>query len=353
MADLFFSYARADLIDQGGGRFPGLRDEPRCMVRRIEGLLKQLKIEVWRDSGLLPGIEYQREINEALTHSKVVLVCWSPVSVKSDWVRAEADAGRMRGKLIAAIIRPTELPVPFNLVHSTDLVSWNGRPSALEWQTLAKGLGRLLNRPGLPEYCQHLDTGTHEAWTDWLTRYKNDPLASDALEIANQLYRESLARLIRPTTGIGASAGANGATADEEANVIYTISPQRMAEILQDMGYRATVETMSSGRSILRTRLGGRSVGVFFYGDDPTNSTSIQLSVVFEGSQGCSLADLNGVNALRRFSKLYLDKDGDLTLEQDVILRGGVHLENLKAQVDLFEAAASSIEATLSEIQGK
>jgi hypothetical protein len=65
------------------------------------------------------------------------------------------------------------------------------------------------------------------------------------------------------------------------------------------------------------------------------------------------LADLNGVNALRRFSKLYLDKDGDLTLEQDVILRGGVHLENLKAQVDLFEAAASSIEATLSEIQGK
>lgn len=341
MSDVFVSYARDDLVEKGGRPFLALRDEPKCMVRRIEAALNALKIDVWRDTQLLSGQEYQREINAAIQRSKVLLVCWSPSSVASDFVRAEADFARVRNKLVAVLIRSAEIPVPFNLIQSAPLMAWNGNIASGEWLTTVKGLSKLLGRPGLPEYCELLASGTPEGWTQWLTKYTNDPLAQDALEHANRLHRESLARLLKP-----ASSGTNSAgnATEEEENVIYSTSPKEIAEFIQDMGYRATIEELGQGgRKVVRTKMSGFSVTVFLYGDDQEKSTSLQLYSGFKGDAGCTTADLNAVNADRRYTKIYLDKDNDLVIEADILLRGGIHADNLRVQIELFESGVSSL----------
>jgi TPR repeat protein len=53
-------------------------------------------------------------------------VVWSKESVKSEWVRAESSIGRERGILVPVMIQHVNIPVPFNLIHTADLIGWNG-----------------------------------------------------------------------------------------------------------------------------------------------------------------------------------------------------------------------------------
>ncbi|CAN0501580.1 unnamed protein product, partial [Phaeothamnion confervicola] len=164
--------------------------EHKCLIRRIEEALKELDISVWRDTRLLSGQEFQSEINNAIRESKVILVCWSPDSVKSDWVRAEASFGQNAKKLVPATIRTVEIPVPFNLIQSTQFMNWNGSLAAPEWQGIVQSLGGKLNRPGLAEYCALFEKATYDQLRTWLTQYKTDPLVEKVLKRASDLHMQ-------------------------------------------------------------------------------------------------------------------------------------------------------------------
>lgn len=110
MADVFISYRKADRA-------------------RAEALAKALKIEnldVWWDTALETGQTFDEKIQAALEQCKAVIVIWSKESVKSDWVRAESSIGRERSILVPVMIQPVNIPVPFNLLHTADLISWHG-----------------------------------------------------------------------------------------------------------------------------------------------------------------------------------------------------------------------------------
>ena len=110
MADVFISYRKADRAS-------------------AEALAKALKIEnldVWWDTALETGQTFDEKIQGALEQAKAVIVIWSKESVKSDWVRAESSIGRERGILVPIMIQPVNIPVPFNLIHTADLIGWHG-----------------------------------------------------------------------------------------------------------------------------------------------------------------------------------------------------------------------------------
>lgn len=110
MADVFISYRKADRA-------------------KAEALAKALKIEtldVWWDTALETGQTFDEKIQAVLEQCKAVIVIWSKESVKSDWVRAESAIGRERGILVPIMIQPVNIPVPFNLLHTADLIGWSG-----------------------------------------------------------------------------------------------------------------------------------------------------------------------------------------------------------------------------------
>lgn len=72
------------------------------------------------------GETFDEKIQSVLVQVKCVIVVWSKESVKSQWVRAEKSIGRERGILVPVMIRPETIPVPFNLLHTADLISRNG-----------------------------------------------------------------------------------------------------------------------------------------------------------------------------------------------------------------------------------
>jgi TolB-like protein len=82
----------------------------------------------------------------ALRGAKAVIVLWSPRSVVSRWVRAEATLADRAKTLLPVMIEPCERPIMFELTQTTDLIGWNGDRRAPEWQRLVKDAQTFLAR---------------------------------------------------------------------------------------------------------------------------------------------------------------------------------------------------------------
>ncbi|MGF1560979.1 MAG: TIR domain-containing protein [Geminicoccaceae bacterium] len=122
MADVFISYKRED----------------RARAAALAEALARRGMDVWWDIDLLPGVQFADEIQAVIKRARVAIVLWSALSVRSAYVRAEADLARRREILVPARLDDAELPIPFNLLHTEDLRGWSG-------DAADPGLSRLLD----------------------------------------------------------------------------------------------------------------------------------------------------------------------------------------------------------------
>ena len=117
MTDVFLSYNRGD----------------QATARRFAEALKAHKFHVWWDTALKPGEAYDDVTEKALRTAKAVIVLWSPKSVASRWVRAEATLANRLGTLVPAMIEPCERPILFELIQTADLSNWTGDRQDAAW----------------------------------------------------------------------------------------------------------------------------------------------------------------------------------------------------------------------------
>ena len=100
---------------------------------------------VWWDASLHSGETFDEVIERNLREAGAVVVLWSPRSVASRWVRAEATLADRRNKLAPAIIEPCDRPIIFELTHAADLCDWTGEITDLRWRTFVDDLRRLVD----------------------------------------------------------------------------------------------------------------------------------------------------------------------------------------------------------------
>jgi hypothetical protein len=125
--DIFLSYARAD----------------RPSARLFAESLAAEEFKVWWDASLHSGETFDEVIEQKLRDAKAVVVLWSPRSVASRWVRAEATLADRRNKLVPVIIEACDRPIAFELTHTTELAGWEGDRSDLRWSSFVEDLKRL------------------------------------------------------------------------------------------------------------------------------------------------------------------------------------------------------------------
>lgn len=127
--DVFLSYSRAD----------------RETARRFAQRLTDEGFAVWWDAALRSGETFDEVIESALRSAKGVVVLWSPQSVASRWVRAEATLADRANKLIPVVIEPCNRPIIFELMHTADLSTWDGSSGDRVWQSVVADLRRLVD----------------------------------------------------------------------------------------------------------------------------------------------------------------------------------------------------------------
>jgi TolB-like protein len=129
MPDVFLSYSRED----------------QATAQRFAGAFEAAGLSVWWDATLRSGEAYDEVTEEALRSAKAVVVLWSPRSVVSRWVRAEATIADRNKTLTPAMIEPCERPVMFELTQTADLAHWRGAAEDPEWLAF---LGDVRRRTG-------------------------------------------------------------------------------------------------------------------------------------------------------------------------------------------------------------
>lgn len=135
MADVFLSYKRQD----------------RGAIEQIAMALRALKLEVWFDASLTAGESFSDEIDREAKAARAIVVCWSPASAESKWVKAEALIGFENEKLAAIYVAGPDgfsPQAPFNSLHIEDLRAWLTSPdsSSAAWRSVLRRIGKLCGR---------------------------------------------------------------------------------------------------------------------------------------------------------------------------------------------------------------
>ncbi|MXO58372.1 TIR domain-containing protein [Altererythrobacter salegens] len=107
-------------------------------------------LDVWWDVALRSGEAYDKVTEDALKNAKAVVVLWSPRSVDSRWVRAEATLADRKKTLMPAMIEPCERPIMFELVQTAELSHWQGDSSDAAWRDFAGHVREFVGKGPVP-----------------------------------------------------------------------------------------------------------------------------------------------------------------------------------------------------------
>ncbi|MCM8731342.1 YbjN domain-containing protein [Hephaestia sp. GCM10023244] len=129
--------------------------------------------------------------------------------------------------------------------------------------------------------------------------------------------------------------------------------PEAVAQALQQAGYRAEIKTSSKGDTYIASAANGQNFSIQFYdcGDDGCNS--LQFYSWYKKQDYFSPALTNDWNAHKRFLKVAIDDDGDLSEYLDVSTVGGMTQKNFDDLVDWFAVMDAELAKFLDERSGK
>ncbi len=110
MADIFISYSGED----------------KTNVKLIAQLLEQQGWSVWWDRQIPIGKQFDTVIEEELQKSCCVIVVWTHRSVKSEWVKNEANEAGHLGKLVPVLLEDVPIPLAYKRTEAAILTDWQG-----------------------------------------------------------------------------------------------------------------------------------------------------------------------------------------------------------------------------------
>jgi hypothetical protein len=153
VADIFLSYAQDDADTAG----------------RLATLLGELGWSVFWAGSIPAGLRWDETVESELGVCKCVVVLWSAASVKSQWVRTEANVGLNTKTLVPVSLDGTKPPLAFQLVEAAQLRGWTGDPVHPEFLVLTRGISRHVapTKRVEPEGGSSVLTSTHvppQAW---------------------------------------------------------------------------------------------------------------------------------------------------------------------------------------------
>lgn len=134
MTDIFLSYSSKD----------------REWARRLANKLASIGFSVWWDRTIPAGKSFSEVITEALDGARCVVVVWSEHSIKSNWVREEAEEGRKRDILVPVLMHVVSPPLGFRSIQAADLSVWDGEEDTRAVQNLVDDIALVVGLPKKP-----------------------------------------------------------------------------------------------------------------------------------------------------------------------------------------------------------
>ena len=110
LADVFISYARTD----------------QEIAANVAETLRSEGFDVWFDTRIYAGADWESLLMGTLASAKAVLVLWSERSVTRPWVLKEAMIAMETRRLVPVRIDDCKVPAPFDSRQAAKMSGWNG-----------------------------------------------------------------------------------------------------------------------------------------------------------------------------------------------------------------------------------
>jgi hypothetical protein len=175
---------------------------------------------------------------------------------------------------------------------------------------------------------------------------------------ARELGQRSTRRMNRLKLSLALSALFASATAcfaeTAQREVFLSATPDDLAKIIQDIGYRAEIAKNNAGKRFVRTRIGGKDVAILlFLCSDGEVCKSSTIGTYFtpakKDDEAKSLRITNKFMSDRSFVRAYVDKDKDIVVETDIAFSGGITKDHYKVLLDAFEDHVKLMAEALKE----
>jgi hypothetical protein len=107
------------------------------------------------------------------------------------------------------------------------------------------------------------------------------------------------------------------------------VSTEQLQQMLEGMGY----EVEQPKENVLKFAIEGNTAMII------NKKTNFQFYSFFKKRKSMDLKKVNEWNANKRFSRVYLDQDGDAVIEWDIDLEGGMTPGALKESIRTYRLA--------------
>lgn len=139
--------------------FISYKREEREYARSLRTALKANGFDVWWDEKIQAGEKWSDVLDSAIMKSTAVLVIWSQLSVKSEWVKHEASIAKIGDKLVQVSKDGTSPPSLFGSIQYDDLSDWNGSEESPLLVDLGRAIKNVQKRTVPPKPVLHYFIG--------------------------------------------------------------------------------------------------------------------------------------------------------------------------------------------------
>ncbi len=145
--------------------------------------------------------------------------------------------------------------------------------------------------------------------------------------------------------GLIAAAAMVALTGTAHAGQVRGQDPGSVVSALQNGGYKAVLSKDSTGDPKIESASSGAKFIVNFYGcKNNINCTTVTLYAAWS-KKDVSMNQMNEWNKSKRFSRAYIDKDGDPAMEFDVDLDdGGMSEELFIDNIEFWEMSIANFQ---------
>ena len=124
--------------------------EDKPVAKQVAEALTERGYDVFWDAKIPPGMTFDTYIFEKLQGSNAVIVLWSKNSIRSDYVKEEAEYAKHHSVLVPLNVDGTDLPFGFTRIQATDISGWPAGTRDGPWQSVVDSIEEILNRRSDP-----------------------------------------------------------------------------------------------------------------------------------------------------------------------------------------------------------
>lgn len=138
----------------------------------------------------------------------------------------------------------------------------------------------------------------------------------------------------------------NVAEAQTRSKLLDATDPERIASTIQDLGYRARLETADDANPVIFSSVGGTEFAIYFNTCDNgfTQCRVLLFKAGYDLDDGTTLDVIEAFNERTLIGRVYLDDENDPWLEFAVNMYGGVTRKNFEDTFDWWEIIVAEFE---------